>query len=245
MNLEQLQQQCEIGQQQLMRMQYLQAAETLAAAEQTAWELRDYDTLARLYLPLQEARRQVRQSCGEGVVKLDCFATDPTDSLDATRLLNQFPHGQLLIAGWGTIEPALEFRRLALHQKRYAETFLGAVFPIVGGARAVVIVPMAEARLPDPQPRSIDALVHQLPVNCLVFGPNELPQGEQRGTTQTYGQVMALWERLHQPFLTAADLEVDPIRRMQGYRQTIRVDSACELAHQKLSDVAKELARAK
>jgi hypothetical protein len=28
---------------------------------------------------------------------------------------------------------------------------------------------------------------------------------------------------------------------MEGYRKTLRVDEACELAHQKLSDVARQM----
>ena len=39
------------------------------------------------------------------------------------------------------------------------------------------------------------------------------------------------------------DAEPDPVRRMQAYRATIEVDYACELAHQKLSDVAHAMAR--
>jgi hypothetical protein len=54
---------------------------------------------------------------------------------------------------------------------------------------------------------------------------------------------MAMWERLHAPFLAAADSAVDPIQRIEGYRKTIRVDYACELAHQKLSDLAKKLVK--
>jgi hypothetical protein len=54
---------------------------------------------------------------------------------------------------------------------------------------------------------------------------------------------MALWERLAAPFLAAADSSVDPIARVVGYRQTIRVDYACELAHQHLSDLAKTMDR--
>jgi hypothetical protein len=54
-----------------------------------------------------------------------------------------------------------------------------------------------------------------------------------------------MWERLHAPFLASADMQVDPIQKMEGYRKTIRVDYACELAHQKLSDVAKSLSRKK
>ena len=58
-------------------------------------------------------------------------------------------------------------------------------------------------------------------------------------------QVMQLWERLHGPFLAAADMQVDPVRKIEGYRKTIRVDYACELAHQRTSLVARELARSK
>jgi hypothetical protein len=52
-----------------------------------------------------------------------------------------------------------------------------------------------------------------------------------------------MWERLHASFLAAADLEADPVRRMEAYRKVLRVDSACELAHQKLSDVAHAMKR--
>jgi hypothetical protein len=54
---------------------------------------------------------------------------------------------------------------------------------------------------------------------------------------------MAMWERLHAPFLAVADAQPDPVRKMDGYRKTLRVDYASELAHQKLSGVAKDLAR--
>jgi hypothetical protein len=74
---------------------------------------------------------------------------------------------------------------------------------------------------------------------------NELPRGPRPGTYATYAEVMAMWERLHLPFLAAADMQADPILRIDHYRKTIRVDYACELAHQKLSDVARELGRIK
>src|SRR6476660_6397786 len=108
-----LQDLCELGSEQLVEMRYLEAEATLARAEAEAWEKRDWDTLARLYMPLQEARRQRRQRCGEGVVALDLVAQGPNDNLDARRVLENFPHGQLLVAGWRTIEPAIWLRRLA------------------------------------------------------------------------------------------------------------------------------------
>jgi hypothetical protein len=119
--------QCELGQRLLMEMDYLHAERVLAEAEAVAWERRAWDVLSRLYLPLQEARRQRRQRCGEGVVCLDLLATSPDDPMDAARIVDQIPHGQLLIAGWGTLAPAENVRRLAEERDLYLETFCAAV----------------------------------------------------------------------------------------------------------------------
>src|SRR6059058_2834830 len=140
MSADDLQARCELGQQQLMRTEYLDAEATLAAAEADAWAARDFDTLSRLYMPLQETRRQRRQRCGEGVVALDLIATGPQDQIDGRQIVENYPHGQLLVAGWGTIAPALKVRELQREHKLYVETFLAAVYPVAGGGRAVVIV---------------------------------------------------------------------------------------------------------
>jgi hypothetical protein len=242
MTMQDVQSTCERGQELLMRTQYLEAEAVLVEAEAEAWAQKDFDTLARLYMPLQEARRQRRQRCGEGVVALDLFAQGPTDHVDGRRVVENYPHGQLLVAGWGTIEPALQVRRLQVEHQLYVETFLGAVYP-VGGKRAVVVVPLAGVTLPEPSPRSIDELLKLLPAHSVVLHEDELPQGSRPGDPDTFARVMSLWERLHQPFLAAADMLTDPLQKIAGYRRTIEVDYACELAHQKLSDAAHELAR--
>ena len=239
---ESLQDLCARGQQQLMEMRYLDAEQTLERAERRALAARDWDALSRLYMPLQETRRQRRQRCGEGIVRLDLVAENQSDHIEARHVLENYPHGQLLIAGWGTIEPAVQFRALAARHELYAESFLAAVFPITSG-RAVAIVPTADAALPTPEPRSVEALIGQLPPGTLVFADSELPRGSRKGTAETYGQVMALWERLHAPFLKAADRETDLPRKIEMYRQTITVDYACELAHQRIAAAAKELDR--
>ena len=69
----------ELGSEQLFRMQYLDAIATLEQAEAMALEAKDWDSLSRLYMPLQESRRQVRQRCGEGTVKLDILASSLSD----------------------------------------------------------------------------------------------------------------------------------------------------------------------
>jgi hypothetical protein len=239
-----LQSLCERGQDELMRMEYLQAEVTLARAEQIAWERKDFDALSRLYMPLQEARRQRRQRCGEGIVALNLIAQGPTDSVDGRRMIENYPHGQLLVAGWGSISPALKLRELQQEHQLFVETFLAAVYP-VGSGRAVVIVPLPETPPPDRDPASIDDLIRVAPPHSLIYNADELPKEPRKGDWHTYAEVMAMWERLHAPFLAAADMQVDPIQKMEGYRKTIRVDYACELAHQKLSDVAKSLSRKK
>jgi hypothetical protein len=241
-----LQSLCERGQRLLMETRYLESEAALAEAERLAWAAQDWDTVARLYMPLQEARRQRRQRCGEGLVVLDLVAEGPDDRMEGRHVVEHYPHGQLLVAGWGTVEPAAQVRRLAATHGLYVETFLAAAYPLAEGGRAVVVVPLEEmqAHLPGPTPPTTrDALAKAVPPQCLVLHENELPRGSRRGDTKTYAEVMALWERLHAPFLAAADNEPDLVRRMEGYRTAARVDYASELAHQKLSDIAHRLAR--
>ena len=221
-----------------MEMDYLAAEASLARAERAAWDSRDFDTLSRLYMPLQETRRQRRQRCGEGVVRLDLLAASAGDTLRPEQILTEHPQGQLLIAGWGSLAPALRFRELQAERGCFADTFLAAVYPIVGGSRAVVIAPLADVALPPVVEQPIDLLLAKLPPHCIALHEDELPRGTHQGTWQTYGEVMAIWERLHAPFLAAADMQVQPLQKMEHYRRTIEVDYACELAHQKLADEA-------
>ncbi|HEY1628901.1 MAG TPA: hypothetical protein VGF52_03515 [Tepidisphaeraceae bacterium] len=243
MTSDELQSLCEQAQEQLMQMQYLAAEKLLAAAEAVALEQNDFDTLARLYMPLQEARRQRRQRCGEGIVRLDLISAGPADVIDPWHVVQNYPHGQLLVAGWGSIEPALGVRRLQAEHDLYVETFLAAAYP-VGDGRAIVIFPLEAIQPPPPQPRSIDELLKLLPPHCIVMQERELPKSALRGNSRTFANVMSMWERLHAPFLAAADATPTPLKKIEAYRKTIRVDYACELAHQKLSDLAKQIARA-
>lgn len=237
-----LQAYCEEGQSLLNQTRYLHAEAALAYAEREAWAARDCDTLARLYMPLQEARRQKRQRCGEGIVCLDLIAEGPDDHLDGRHVVENFPHGQLLVAGWGTIEPALRVRELAAEHELYLETFLGAVFPTDAGV-VVAIIPEAPATLPTPAPMARQQLADLLPPHSIMLDADDLPQGARKGDAASFGHVSSLWERLHLPFLRKADAAADLMERIEGYRRTIRVDYACELAHQKLSDAARSACR--
>jgi hypothetical protein len=237
-----LQDLCELGSEQLIETRYLEAEATLARAEAEAWTARDWDTLARLYMPLQEARRQRRQRCGEGIVALDLIAAGPDDELDGRRVVENFPHGQLLVAGWKTIEPAIMVRKLAAEHALYAETFLAAVYP-VRGQPVVAVVGLEDSQLPQGEFDDVATLRSALPAHSLVFEHKNITQGQRRGPPATFGEVMLIWEQLHKPFLAEADAQSGLIQKIEGYRRTARVDYACELAHQKLSTAAHELAR--
>ncbi|MGA2230658.1 MAG: hypothetical protein ABSH22_07140 [Tepidisphaeraceae bacterium] len=233
---------CERGQSQLMAMEYLAAEATLADVARQAESTVDFDLLSRVMLPLQEARRQRRQRCGEGTVSLDLLANGPDDLLDARRIVEEIPKGQLLVAGWGTLEPALEVRRLQREQGLYVETFLAAVYLTEAG-RAIVIAPSEDTKLPPPAPRSWDALASELPRRCLMLRQLDLPAGRQTGTAETYGRIMDLWEKLHSPFLADGNGTLDLHEKITRYETTISVDYACELAHQGIAEAARRLAK--
>jgi len=234
---------CAKGQDLLERMDYLAAESALVSAEEIAFREGDFETLARLYMPLQEARRQRRQRCAEGIVCFDLVAQRPSDALCGEDIVQRYPHGQLLVAGWGSIEPAREVRQLQRDRALYVETFLAVAYPIAADV-AVAIVPLEDVALPPVDAiQSIDDLIPRLPAHSIVVSRNELPRGARPGDWKTYAEVMSMWERLHAPFLAAADQTVAPLARIEAYRKTIRVDYACEFAHQRLSDTARGYAR--
>jgi hypothetical protein len=242
MSLAEIEQQCELGQHLLMEMEYLKAERVLAGAEAQAWAGQAWDVLSRLYLPLQEARRQRRQRCGEGTVCLDLAARFPEEIVHPEAIVDRISHGQLLVAGWGTVQPAVAVRETAEKEELYLETFLAAVYP-AGNERVIAIVPRAGDRLPAATSRTLADLRGVLPEDSLILSPAELPVGKANGSAQTYAQTMALWERLHTPFLARAERAGDPMEKMRLFRQTIIVDYGCEFAHQHLADVARQLRR--
>ena len=245
MSAEELQGMCELGQRQLIATEYTYAQYTLMAAEKLAWELQDWETLSRLYLPLQETRRQIRQRCLENIICLDLWPNSPADPFDREATVTRHPTGTLLVAGWGTIQTAIDVRALQRARMQYAQTFLGAVYPIgeKGGARAVVIAPLANVTLPPATPMSIDRLIARLSPHCIVFHESQLPRGPQPPTPAATRQIVDLWEQLHAPFLAAARQVPDPLRRMHALRRVIDVDFACELAHQELAQLARQISR--
>ena len=217
-----------------MRMEYLAAEHTLAEAENEAWENRDFDSLARLYMPLQEARRQRRQRCAEGRIQIDIPSPGPRDRTSGQQAAESLGQGHLLIAGWGNIQPAIDARKFAADLGLYVDVFLAAVYPAAVG-RIIAIVPNSDVTLPPAQPMPVDLLIRRLPAHSIVMPDSELAK------LSSPAAILAMWEQLHAPFLAQANTTTDPIRKIEAYRRTIAVDYACELAHQQLSDTARKL----
>ncbi|HEY0008736.1 MAG TPA: hypothetical protein VGB55_08440 [Tepidisphaeraceae bacterium] len=236
-----LQSLCAQGQDALLATDYLGAEATLIRAESLALAAGDWEALARLYMPLQEARRQRRQRAGEGVVKLDLLAT-PDQPLDAEALAGRYPHGQLLVGGFGTIEPALRLREIARERRLFLDVFLATAYRVNENV-AVAIVPDDHAALPPAGDYAIDQLQRLLPPHSILLPLTELPASEQHGNVTTFAHTMAMWEQLAAPFLAAADAATEPSMKISGYRQTLVVDYASEFAHQRLSHTAREMGR--
>lgn len=237
-----LQSLCDDGQSRLERMDYLGAISVLEQADLLAMQLGDFDTLSRLYMPLQEARRQARQRAGEGIVRLDLLES-PGQPCDAIELARRYPHGQFLVAGHARLAPSMALRAIYRQRMLYAETFLAAWYA-VGAGRAVLVVPTTSVAVPEQsRVRSIDDLLRLAPPHSVVLPESELPTGEQRGNTDTFAWTMGLWERLHLPYLSIARSVSDCLRRIEACRAAIAVDPACEPAHQLLSEAARTLHR--
>ena len=229
---------CARGQDALLTTDYLSAERWLVRAEEVAQHSGDFDALARLYMPLQEARRQRRQCCSEGEVNLRIFGNP-----DPHELLTTCTQGQLLVAGPGTLAPAIALRRMASERRVYVDVFLAARYE-VNATDVVMIVPTEDVAVPPAGAYSIDRLIRLAPPHAIIMPVCDLPEITTHGNTSTFAVTQHIWERLHMPALSLADQITDPLRRINAYRDVIRIDYACEFAHQRLSNAARDVARA-
>lgn len=235
---------CEKGQELLAAQEYIAAEQVLGQAEREALGQQDWDTLARLYMPLQETRRQRRQRASEGVICLDLVSEGSGDQIVGRHVIENYPHGQLLVAGWGTLEPAMQVRKLQGRFKLFVDVFLAAKYPLIGGGHAVVIVPHELVVMPDLSPRRLADMGALMPAHSIILREEELPVGIHQASEQlALKTVQGWWEHLHRPFLSMARSTRDLRQQIDAYRRVIRVDYACEFAHQELAAAARELAR--
>jgi len=79
----------ELGQQHLAAGRYVTARQLLESAEQIAWRDRNLQALARLYLPLLEARRQIRHNAVDGVIAIGHEANPDRTARELKEFLHQ------------------------------------------------------------------------------------------------------------------------------------------------------------
>ena len=231
---------CEHGQRALLATEYPAAERYLAAAESLAWAAKDYDALARLYMPLQEARRQRRQQSADGP-----FVTRMlTDTMEAVELAGDSKRGQFIVAGRASIVPAVLLRMVAAQRGRLFDVPLAVAYR-AEGQPFVLIVPTPDTPLPFDLEYTVDSLMRAIPPGSVLTPADALPPDQKCGDALTFGYMMSLWEKLHAPLLAAADALPDGDAKIEAYRATIRVDYACEFAHQRLSETARRLLRKK
>jgi hypothetical protein len=193
-------------------------------------------------MPLQEARRQRRQWCGDGAFVTHTLQGPTNQPLNAAKIAEEFPRGQIIAAGHATIEPALALRKIAADRQLYLDVPLAATYRI-GNGIAVLFVPTPDVALPHGDVETIDELLQQSPPHSVLLPAPHLPRTQERGDARTFDFVMDLWESLHRPFLAMAQATTNPRQRLAAFRRTIEVDYACELAHQQFSETCHELAR--
>ncbi|MGN6369438.1 MAG: hypothetical protein ACTHN5_14360 [Phycisphaerae bacterium] len=86
-----------LGQQHLAAGRYVPARRALESAENLAWRQRDVQSLARLYLPLLEARRQIRYNAAEGILFVLDAGSSPMDQQKQFREFLASPAGTILL----------------------------------------------------------------------------------------------------------------------------------------------------
>jgi hypothetical protein len=229
-----LQDLCERGSERLVATDYIGAERLLAQAEAIALADKDWDTLSRLYFPLQESRRQIRTRCAEGGISLDLESTGWVAFSD------RYTHGQFLVPGEGTTGPGERLRETFRTRGLYAEAFLALSVSLPNGARIVAATPNP-SRL-TPTATSLEHVQRQLPPHSIVVGVSS-PNGETQNFPPTPASTTSLWQQLHLPFLALADAMPVSEPKLHAYRRVLDVDYACELAHQNAAAVARELAR--
>ena len=241
-----------LGQQHLAAGRYVPARRALESAESIAWRQRDTQSLARLYLPLLEARRQIRYNAAEGLLVVLNPATPPAEQQKQFREFLNSPAGTILLpcisgsprhhaaclfAGSVQYESRrtgrwLEALLLLTHKNETrlsppADPTVAAGFPITTTTDPTKILgPSTEPNLTVPLPppgRYTSGPLHALLRESLLIAP----------------EALALkWQHRHAPAKAA-----DPWEELAWLRLALRIDPACEPITMRLIALAEALLR--
>jgi len=237
-----------LGQDHLVAGRYVAARRALESAEALAWRAADPQSLARIYLPLLEARRQIRYNAGDGLILI----TSPTDSPAAQKKsLDQFlaaPAGTVLFttpATAGAIRRVIAvveninrrarrtgqwFEALLLLTKNKERRLTTAADPFFAAGLPVIDSPAPLAASTDPHLQ-----IPLPPAGLYSTGPEQVAARE---SLLIAWEALALkWQHRHAPPTKTAWQE------LAWLRKTLRVDPACEPVTMRLIALAESLGR--
>jgi hypothetical protein len=248
------------GQRLLAGARYVPARSALELAESIAWRRRDAASLARLYLPLLEARRQIRYHAAEGLLVI-CNpggrAREEKEQLD--RLLRADAGTVLLTCSAGEGEAACRFAGSVQYAARRTGHWLEALILVrlAGDVRvASQADPLFAAGLAVEWTRSAEAQVGASTDPRLVvpLPPPGVYSAREYGALHavaresliTAWEALALkWQRRHPPpaMDAGASGAETAWEELAWLRLALRVDPACEPVTMRLIAVAEAIER--
>ena len=232
------------GQQHLALGRYMAACRELQTAEALAWRGRDAAALARLWLPLLEARRQVRQNATDGLILI----ARPHDRRAEHQVLQQFtqaPAGTLLLGGKDAGKIAGSVTYAACRSGACLETLLlvehGGVLRLCSPAdphlaAGLEVRTIAGAgEMIDPKLRA-DMVVPLPPPGVYLAGdPLHALACES---------IVVAWEALALKWQARHPAHARPWEEMAWLRLALRIDPAAEPVAMRLMALAQAVARA-
>ena len=251
----------DLGQQHLAAGRYVAARDELERAEGMAWRQQNAGALARIYLPLLEARRQIRQNAADGVLVIT-----PGQEGNSRRMMEGFREetaGTLICGGAGAEkgpgavpyaarqrQSCLEALVLVEHrgERRLASmtdpTFAGGLPVAVTSDPKELVDPVGVLEFKSPKGKRRDAAstVNKVPLpGAGRYAPGHPLHDLARESLLVAWEALALkWQARH-PVRVTVDAGWEELAWL---RLALRVDPACEPIMMRIISLAENLQRA-
>jgi hypothetical protein len=230
----------EAGQQHLAALRYGPAVRALEAAEGAAWRKKNGPELARLYLPLLEARRQIRYQAAEGTV-LICPPGLP--QMLERKAIRRFVEDRAIeagtvLVGCADVRRALAYAGIVMHTARRTGRWIEALLLLRHGDEVRIASPGdatfaggLKVKWTDDPKEMIGAATDsdlQVPLptasTAATFDVGHPLHPMLRESLITAWEALALkWQHRHPPLKFGGIWE-----EMAWLRLALRIDPACE-----------------
>lgn len=239
----------DLGQRHLAAGRYIAARQALEGAEAIAWRSGDLQSLARLYLPLLEARRLIRYQAAEGRLVVDV----ESDPLSLNGCLKEFlflagEAGTLLVSGsvpWA----AAACREVRRASQRTGGRFEALIVHRQGGAAhlASPSEKTSAAGIPIVWTSDTSAAVGAStdPALTIPLPPPDVYEGSKGLGAMARESLIIAWEALALRWQRRHPLtrRAGPWEELAWLRRTLWIDPACEPVAMRLMSVAEAILR--